>query len=252
MNWLRREVRLLTAAFSFFTRVRLNGAASVTPDELRAAARYFPVIGWFVGGLGAAVWWLAQRVWPSDVAVVLSIGATVLVTGAMHEDAFTDVCDGFGGAHERSRVLAIMHDSRVGAFGVIGIVLLLGLKALALAHVPTTWMIATLVAGHTVSRWAALTIMTTEVYVREEPDAKARPMAAPFQGGALLFATVAGIAPLFLLPPRFAVAMIGLVAARWLLGRWFRQRLGGYTGDCLGATQQLSEVVFYLSVLALA
>lgn len=251
MKALQRELRLAGAAISFLTRLPVPRAAAVTRGELQSAVRYFPLVGVLVGALGAAVWWLARRVFPGDVAVVLSMAATILATGAFHEDGFTDVCDGFGGGCDRTRILAIMKDSRVGAFGVIGIVLLLGLKALVLMHVPGRLMIVTLIAGHAASRWAAVTLLATQRYARDETG-KAAAVDAPPGAGALACATALGAGPAFLLPARCRWAIAAVLGVRWVLGRWFHRRIGGYTGDCLGALQQVAEVGFYLAVLATA
>jgi adenosylcobinamide-GDP ribazoletransferase len=148
-------------------------------------------------------------------------------------------------------VVTIMKDSRVGAFGAMGIALLLGLKAVTLARVPAGLMVATLVAGHAASRWAAATLLFTHKYVREEADAKAKPMATQLSVGALGVATLFGLAPLALLPVRIWGSLGTVIVARWWLGRWFYRRIGGYTGDCLGAAQQVCEVAFYLTVVAL-
>lgn len=251
MSLLRREWRVFCTAVMFFTRLPVPAWPDYDQEWLQAAPRYFPLVGVLVGGIGAGVWWLAAQILPGEIAVLLSMIATLVVTGAFHEDGFADVCDGFGGGWTRPQVLAIMKDSRVGAFGAIGIALMLGLKAVTLARVPAGLMVATLVAGHAASRWASATLMATLAYVRDEDDAKARPMATPLGAGSLAVATLFGLAPLLLLPVRtwWALGPVGL--ARWWLGRWFLRRIGGYTGDCLGAAQQVAEVVFYLAVVAL-
>lgn len=251
MNFLQRELRVLGTAVMFFTRVPLPAWREHRPEWLQAAPRYFPLIGAGVGGFGAGVWWLASFALPPEIAVTISMISTVLLTGAFHEDGFADVCDGFGGGWTKPHVLAIMRDSRVGAFGAIGVALLLGLKAVALARVPVCLMIGTLVAGHAVSRWAAVTLMATEDYVREENDAKAKPVAGRPGLGSLALATLFGLTPLLFVPAGTWWAVGAVLLTRGGLGWWFRYRIGGYTGDCLGATQQVGEVVFYLAVVAL-
>lgn len=251
MNLLRRELAVFWTAVGFFTRVPVPAWVGYRPEWLQATPRYFPLVGAFVGGFGAAVWWAAARVLPGPIAVMLSLVATILLTGAFHEDGFADVCDGFGGGWGKSQVLAIMKDSRVGAFGAIGVALMLGLKAVTLMHVPPSLMIATLLAGHAVSRWAVATILFTHAYVREDADAKAKPLATQLGVGALVVATVIGVAPMLALPGRCGWALLVVVSVRWGMARWFTHRIGGYTGDCLGAVQQVGEVAFYLTVVAL-
>ncbi len=250
MSVWQREVRALRAAVMFFTRLPIPPAANWEPGDLQRAAAYFPLVGWLVGGVAALVWWLGAHIWPPVVASGVSLAATLLLTGAFHEDGWADVCDGFGGGTSRERVLEIMRDSRVGAFGAIGIVMMLGLKWQSVAALPGTWVPAVLIAGHAVSRVAAVSLMATLPYVREE-SVKAKPMATSLARGRLFFAVITGAAALLLLPMQMWWAGLAVVAARAVLARWFKRRIGGYTGDCLGAAQQVGEVVFYLTTLAL-
>lgn len=252
MNLIRREFAALRAAVMFFTRLPVPTSGKYDPADLHRAAAWFPLVGWLVGAVGAAVWWLSMQVWPPAVASGLSLVATLLLTGAFHEDGFADVCDGFGGGYTKERVLEIMRDSRVGAFGAIGVVVMLGLKWQAVAALPLVGFtaVAVIFAGHTVSRTATVSLMAVLPYVREEMG-KAKPLATELSGGRLVVALACGLAPLALLPLRTGWAVIGVFAVWLVMGMWFRRRLGGYTGDCLGATQQVTEVVFYLGVLAL-
>lgn len=251
MNFLRTELHALAAAIRFFTRLPVPAALGADREDLQRSAAYFPLVGWVVGGVAAAVWLLAASVWPPLVASGLSLGATLLLTGAFHEDGFADVCDGFGGGYTKERVLEIMRDSRVGAFGAIGVMVMLGLKWHTVAALPATLTPLLLVAGHAVSRGASATLMTTLDYVREEAG-KAKPLATRLAGGRLACAVVTALAPLALLPGAAWAAMGAVVVGRTVLARWFRHRIGGYTGDCLGAAQQVTEVVFYLGVIACA
>jgi adenosylcobinamide-GDP ribazoletransferase len=250
MKLLRRELAEVRAAVMFFTRVPVKSAARHDPADLQRAAAWFPLVGWLVGAVAAGVWWAAAQVWPPAVASGLSLAATLLLTGAFHEDGFADVCDGFGGGYTKDRVLEIMRDSRVGAFGAIGVVMILGLKWQTVASLPVTLGAGVLLAGHALSRAAAVSLMAVLPYVREEAG-KAKPLATELGGGRLVVALVCGLAPLGLLPGRCAWAVVVVAGAWWVLARWFRRRIGGYTGDCLGASQQVCEVGFYLAVTAL-
>lgn len=251
MNFYRRELHALAAAAMFFTRVPVPVGWGATRDDLQRAAAYFPLVGWLVGAVAAGVWWLAAQVWPTGIASGLSLAATLLLTGAFHEDGWADVCDGFGGGYTKERVLEIMRDSRVGAFGAIGVVVMLGLKWQAVAAVPGGIAIAVLVAAHVLSRATAVSLMATLSYVREDA-AKAKPLATELSGGRLVFALATGAATLALLPLRAWWVLLVLIVVRAVLARWFARRIGGYTGDCLGAAQQVSELAVYLTVLALA
>ena len=249
MNFVRTELEALRAAVMFFTRIPLPSARPWDPESLQRAAAYFPLVGWIVGGVAAGTWWLAMLAWPPLIASGVSLAATLLLTGAFHEDGFADTCDGFGGGTTRARVLEIMRDSRVGAFGAIGITMLLVGKWHTVAALPEALAPWALLAGHAVSRGAAGTIMTTLAYT--QPDGKAKPLATRLRGGRLVGSLVFALAPLALLPPPYWWSIAAVIAARIVLARWFVRRIGGYTGDCLGATQQVCELVFLLTVLAL-
>jgi adenosylcobinamide-GDP ribazoletransferase len=258
------ETRLFFTAWTFFTRVPLPAALAAwvgySEDLMNRAARYFPLVGLWVGLVAAAVFTFAMWLFTPLVAVALSMVATVLMTGAFHEDGFADVCDGFGGAGERERVLAIMKDSRVGAFGAIGIALMLLTKFAALLSLAESidielcaWI---LLLGHTLSRAAPVALIRWLDYVRAEPDAKAKPMAQAVSIPGLMIALFWGVAPLAGVVCEYengwplVAGVIPVALATLTLGLWFRRRIGGYTGDCLGATQQVAEAVFYLYAVA--
>ncbi len=244
-----REVRALWLAAVFFTRLPLPCMNDLVPEDERRAAAYWPLLGACIGAVIAGVWWLAARIWPEGVSAGLALAAGLLLTGALHEDGFADVCDGLGGGRTRERALEIMRDSRVGAFGAVGIVMLLTLKWQALAALPAAVLPGTLIAAHALSR-AILVPMTLALpYARTDNRVAQRMAARP---DARLAGTAGlALAPLLLLPPAAWPGCLAAAAAVWLACfLWFRRRLGGYTGDCLGATQQLCEAAVLLASLA--
>jgi adenosylcobinamide-GDP ribazoletransferase len=247
---LAAEFRALWSAVMFFTRIPLPSLPNWTPEDLRRASTYFPLVGWLVGGVAAGSWWVASRWWAPGIASGISLATTLLLTGAFHEDGWADVCDGFGGGSTKERVLEIMRDSRVGAFGAIGIMVMLLLKWLAVASLALPLGIGIIICAHAISRGAAISLLATLPYVREE-EGKAKPLATRLGGGRLILVFVFSLLPLSLLPLRLWWALAAVAATRLALGRWFVYRIGGYTGDCLGAAQQVTELVFYLTVLAL-
>ena len=249
MTLLTREARALWAAAMFFTRVRMPSLPPPTAEEQRRATAYWPLIGALVGAAIAGIWALAATRFPPGVAVGLALAAGLLLTGALHEDGFADVCDGFGGGATPARVLEIMRDSSVGAFGAIGIVMLLGLKWQVMTALPPALLPAAVIAAHTLSRGAAVMIMVALPYARTDAS-RARAMVG-HPGGRLFGVAAIALAPLPQLPLAGQLAALALVAGVWgICFRWLRRRLGGYTGDCLGAVQQLAEVAFLLAVLA--
>ena len=250
-----QQLRLFFIALQFFTRMPIPRWVGFEPSWLHQSSRYFPLVGCVVAAIAAAVYAAAALILPAPVAAVLSTAASIYITGAFHEDGFADTCDGFGGGLTPERVLEIMKDSRVGAYGAIGIACMLGLKCTTLAMLPPASAIAALFLAHPLSRLAATSLIWRMEYARAE--GKAKPMAQQMSGREFGIAALTALLPAALLAISGAVSltMIGasLLAAAlatiWF-ARLFQRRIGGYTGDCLGAVQQLAEVAIYLTILA--
>jgi adenosylcobinamide-GDP ribazoletransferase len=250
---LRYQLELFFTALGFFTRIPVPGWVPWSPERLNHAARYFPLVGWVVGLAGAAVYLAAASLLPASLAVVLSMAATIRLTGAFHEDGWADACDGLGGGWDKAQVLTIMKDSRIGAYGTIGLVLMLLAKAVALVELASRarwWAVVALLVAHPLSRLASTSLIHQLEYVRDDESAKSKPLARQLSAGELAIAATSGLAPLLLLPPLAAAgALIGAIVATLYASRLFRRRLGGYTGDCLGAAQQGAELAIYLGIL---
>ncbi|WP_333873123.1 adenosylcobinamide-GDP ribazoletransferase [Methylobacter sp.] len=259
------HLKLFLLALSFYT--RLPGMAEVSQavgnrcdhlphpqaldfKQLPYAAVYLPLIGWLVGGVAALSFYLADLVWPQTTAVILALIAGILMTGALHEDGFADVCDGFGGGMNKQRILEIMKDSHTGVYGFLGLLLLLLLKISVLSAIPAAAVPLILMAGHSISRLSPLLLMQRYEYARGN-DSKASGAVYKPNLRELAFAAAAALLPLALLPTLSVLAIIPVLLATLVLGHYFYRRIDGYTGDCLGASQQVAETVFYLSVSAL-
>ena len=235
---------LFLTAVQFLTRCPVPGWVGHSPAQLNAAVRYFPLVGVGVGGLGAAVFALAGLGLPALPSALLSLGATVLATGAFHEDGLADMCDGLFGGWTREDALRIMKDSRIGSFGAAGLFVVLALKAAA------TMTPGAIIAAHALSRLCAVGVIAALPYVREsEQGAKAKPVASGVGAMEVMVAGLCGVVPLVLLGWRAVVAALVAGAVTLAMARWFRRRLGGYTGDCLGGTQQVTEVAVLLVAL---
>ena len=255
-----RELRLLFTAVQFFTRIPVPAWVGHSAQQLDQAARYLPLVGMLVGGLAAAVLYLAALVLPLSLSVGLSIAAGILITGAFHEDGLSDFADGIGGGHSKEKALAIMKDSRVGAYGVIALVLVLLLKYQALAALcgahSLLYVSAALIAAHSVSRLMAASLMLTQRYIRDDDSARAKPAAQQIGPASFAVALLTGCAALAMLyaagahPSALLFAIIAALLMRAYLAWRLQKRLGGYTGDCLGAVQQLTELAFYMGLLA--
>jgi adenosylcobinamide-GDP ribazoletransferase len=251
---IKKEIRVFLTALMFFTRIPMPKNLGVT--DLNKSSRYFPLVGIIVGLIGALTFYgaffLFKDFW---IASFLSLGATLLVTGAFHEDGLADVADGFGGGWTKERILEIMKDSRVGAYGVIALIVVLGLKVSLVTKLTNALILY--VAAHSVSRVMPVFFLRFMHYSREDDQSKIKPLATQISWWGLFIAMVTGLLPLVIavLVFHFNVYLfLSLIPCGLLtlyLGWYFKKWIGGYTGDCLGATQQLNEVVFYLSVLAL-
>lgn len=259
-NW-RHERELFFTALAFLTRIPIPASTPYSPEHMNASARYFPIIGIIIGGIGALAYFLAAQIWPSTIAIALSMIATILLTGSFHEDGLADSCDAFGGGWRKEQVLSIMKDSRIGTYAAVGLIAILGSKFLALHALATqpaadalrqsASIVAALIVGHSWSRLLAISYLYDHDYVRFDDSSKIKPMATQLSRNNLLIAALSA-APLVLLIPLSSTLLIviALLGWRWWFGRYMRRRIGGYTGDCLGCAQQIAEVVIYLALCA--
>ena len=248
---MKKQVEIFFTALMFYTRIPCPKWVTHDPEYLNKATRYFPLIGWLVGGICAIMYMSTEYFLNAQIAILLSMIAGVLATGAFHEDGFADVCDAFGGGWTKQKILDIMKDSRVGAYGVIGMIMILLLKFTSLSTIPFSQMWMVLLAAHSFSRLCAVFIVSTSKYVRENDDAKAKPLAKSITAKEILPAVLFGLAPLLLFQRiDILYALIFPLLGTFFLRRYFHKWIGGYTGDCLGATQQVTEVLFYLNLIA--
>jgi adenosylcobinamide-GDP ribazoletransferase len=255
MPFVVHQLRLFFIALQFFTRLPIPRWVGFDPAWLQHASRYFPLVGSVVAAVTALVYLAAAHLWPTPVAVLLSTAAGIYLTGAFHEDGFADMCDGFGGGMTRERVMEIMKDSRIGTYGAVGAGLLLALKCVLLSMMVPEAAIGALLLAHPLSRLAAVSLIWRLDYARDE--GKSKPMAQHMSGAEFAIAAgCAAIPALYLAvlgtfsPTTLAVCVLAAALAAIWLGAKFVRRIGGYTGDCLGAVQQVGEVVIYLCLLA--
>ncbi|WP_435949156.1 adenosylcobinamide-GDP ribazoletransferase [Psychrobacter sp. DM8] len=261
-QFIKHEWILLLVAIQFLTRLPVPSFKNYNPQWLHQSSRHFPAVGLLVGLLCAGVFWLASVLFTPLVAAVLSTVFGIKLTGAFHEDGLADSCDGLGGGLTRERTLTIMKDSRLGTYGVLGLVSALLLKISLLATMPLSVAIVALIIGHTASRLLCISLLALLPYGGEIEHAKAKPMAqqlTPLQG---LFSSgwllVAGVLVMVIFPNaiqqisigQWLLALVLALVATEYMRRLLRRRLNGYTGDGLGATQQLSEVAIYAGLAA--
>lgn len=247
IKYIRYQWQLFLTAVQFFTRIPVN-VDQFDASKLNLSTRYFPLIGILIGSLSALVFVVSDFFFPLSLAVLVSMAAGILLTGAFHEDGLADMADGFGGGWGKQQVLTIMVDSRLGSYGAIALVLVLTIKYQALVTLSKSYIPVSLVAGHAISRLNAVWVMRRLSYVKE--SGKAKPLATKLTQSNLIIATVFGLVPLFFMPVYLWPAVIPMILVWHFLIRLMQRKIGGYTGDCLGAMQQLSEIAFYLGLIA--
>jgi len=275
---MKREWKVFLTAVQFLTRIRVPDSIHHEPSLMQQAPRYFPLVGWIVGGLSALFFLLFTRYVSFEIGILAAMVTGVLVTGAFHEDGFADVCDGFGGGWTKEKILLIMKDSRVGAFGAMGLVFMLGAKFLLLRELPGfvlapgeiaapgrlipsgqasqlifynyRYFILALIAAHGVSRLMAVLVLQAGTYAGAAEGSKSISMTGgKLSIGALVVAIAFALAPFAFLPWPFLITVLPALYTTSALYRYFKKWIGGYTGDCLGAIQQVSEIVIYLGFI---
>lgn len=246
----------MCTAATFLTRLPwVARGASGDPTELAASTRYFPLIGALIGAIGAGVLWLATLALPADLAALLALAAMILATGAFHEDGWADAFDGLFGGWTPAKRLQIMRDSRIGVYGASALCLLLLVKWQALAHLPAASAAAVLIPACAWARWSALPLARCLPYARD--DGPNKPVAEGIGRRELVIASIiagATLLPLLLTPQGWTLVLAALSASIIVLrasAALYRRRIGGLTGDCLGATNQAIEVCWLLLAVAL-
>jgi adenosylcobinamide-GDP ribazoletransferase len=248
------ELRLILIAVQFLTRIPVPPSVGFAPEWLNQSARHFPAVGLGVGLVAAGVLWATSLLWPLPVAAGLSMVVTLVLTGGFHEDGLADTFDALGGSVSRARALEIMKDSRIGSYGALALLMVLGLKAAALSVMPVALSLAALLLGHTASRAAAVVLMGALPYAGDAQHAKAKPLAQQVSARSVVtalawLAVVCG-ALAWVWPAQqrqLGLSLLCLAIGTGCMGRWVHHRLGGYTGDTLGATQQITELLVFLS-----
>ena len=257
---MQKQWKYFLLALGFFTRIPVPSFADFQESDLNHSAKYFPLIGIIVGLVGAGSYAISAQFLPQNIAVLISMVATIYLTGAFHEDGLADSADGLGGGWTREQILTIMQDSRLGTYGAVALFLALLAKFQLLSSLDSYFVPFALIAGHALSRLSAVYVMATLNYTK--PEGKAKPLATQISLVDLAVASVFGLLPFF--------AMIGLLVANnhafaitikfvlmtlipvLLSWFWWRHKiykwLGGYTGDTLGAMQQIVELAFYFGL----
>jgi adenosylcobinamide-GDP ribazoletransferase len=238
-------------ALQFLTSIPISLKREFSPAQLGRATAWFPLVGLVIGIILAVLSWLMGFILPASAANVLVIVALVVVTGAMHLDGFADTCDGIAGHKPVEERWRVMHDSRTGAFGVVGVALLLLVKYVALNNIPSNLMLPTLLFMPTISRWAMVYAIFAFRYARPEGLGKAYKEATRWpQFTIAIMITLAIAAALF---PLFSFSGLILIFGIWIIttlfALYFKHKFAGLTGDTYGAINEIAETMALIFVI---
>lgn len=263
---MKKELMVFFNAVMFLTRIRVPAFVQHQPEFLQQTPRYYPVTGMIVGTLATLSFLVVNRYISPDLAIVAYMVTSILTTGAFHEDGFADVCDAFGGGWTKEKILTIMKDSRLGTFGVTGLIAVLCTKFLLIRSLPLfspetvaaggnpikgyLFITGVFLGAHGISRLMPLLTLQRFEYVADPDQSKSKPMANRRPGWTNLLIGLLTIIPVFYLTGwLFAWVLLPMVWATFEMSRYFKKWIGGYTGDCLGSIQQITEIIFYLGIL---
>lgn len=271
LNW-RKELDLFFTALMFLTRLPIPKWVAFEESYLNESSRYFPLVGLVVGGIAAIVYVLMSIVLGPLLAIILSMTLTIWMTGAFHEDGLADMCDGFGGGWEKDQILHIMKDSRLGTYGAVGLFLNIAIKFMALLTLAllsvdssisvagtsslssgdfSSLVVVALLVAHPLSRFFSITFIRNLDYVQDIDKSKVKPLASNLSDHGLLFAGASIVVVLLLLNWVTVLCLLSVLLVMYkAFSRYLVEKIGGYTGDCLGAAQQLSEVMIYIVLCA--
>ena len=235
-------------AVQFMTRLPVPRGIPYAPDALAKSAVFFPAIGLLVGAGGAVLYSLLSPYASRDVVVVLILVYLVTVTGGLHEDALGDAADGLGGGWDKGQVLAIMRDSRIGSFGTIAITLGLLARFVFLTNLAPGRFIGFFIAGQVLGRWTALPLAFFLPSARDNEAGQGQLVAGKITAVSFGAGTILALAIVtFILKSAAVWATLAAVIIAAVSGLYYWRRVGGITGDCLGATNQLAEIAIYLA-----
>ncbi len=238
-------------ALKFLTIIPLPKQPEVSSEELGRSIGYFPLVGIIIGLILVGLNWLLSLLLPPAVVNALLITGLVVISGALHLDGFVDTCDGIAGHKTPEERWQVMHDSRAGAFGIVGVVLLLLVKYISLNNIPEPLMMVTLLLMPVLSRWAMVYAVSAYPYARPTGLGKVFKQGASWPR--LVLATLIALAVAISLT---RLAGLAIMLAIWVIiivmAAYLKRKFSGLTGDTYGAINELAEVGVLIFVLLLA
>lgn len=269
--FLTYQIQLFLLALGFFSRIPIGKHVPYSSERMNKSGRYFALVGLLLGAICGLLFIGLQLVVNNDVAIFLTMAFSLLLTGAFHEDGLTDMADGIGGGMTIDRRLTIMKDSRIGTYGASALIMSLLGKYLLLSQLfegfskgeltpllasessaPLTTFFMIWILAYTLSRAVASSFIFNTPYVTDSQNSKSKPLAEKQSTAELVFIIVCALLPCLLI--KLSIVCTLIICAlifRGLFKRWLLARIGGFTGDCLGASQQLMELLIYLVLLIL-
>ena len=248
------QCQLFLLALSFFSRIPVLSWTIYSEERMNHAGRYFGLVGVVLGLICACLCLVLTEILPTTVAIILTMIASLMLTGAFHEDGLADMADGIGGGMDIESRLRIMKDSRIGTYGTAALVVILLSKWTLLTQLSMlmdlfpVWLL-----GYSLSRSFAASLIYDMNYVTDVSRSKSKPLAKEQTQSELFILFSTGASPLILFPMLQSLAIvITLACTRLLIKKWLKHRIGGFTGDCLGGTQQIMENLIYIVILAFA
>lgn len=247
---IKKEINLLRLAFQFYSRIPM-GKTEYSEENLTKAFRYFPLVGAVVGFAGGLTIYAASFIFPISVSTILGLIVMILTTGGLHEDGVADFFDGFGGGHSKERILEIMKDSYMGAYGAISLIILFLLKFTLYTSIDPFEIVAVIVAAHTSSRFMSIVMINTSTYARKE-NSKSMHTSRRNDWQTIAVALIFAIIPFIFLRWQIDLAAVGgYIIIYWGVKSYIGRKIGGFTGDVLGALQQFCEIAFYIAYVGL-
>lgn len=255
-QWGIFQCQIFLNTLKFYTRISVPTWVNIDEKIGRKVNIFLPAIGWLVGGISVAVFYISARAFNPEIAILLSIVAGALTTGMLHENGFAHTCDGLGEGKSKENRIEIMKDTKLGTFGTMGLILLLSIKFFSLEILDNQTLIWTIFIAHSLSRFVALSFNFTLDYIAEDAP-KNYVINSKIHQNDLLTAYIFAIFPLFLyaiITKNFFLFLVfpPLILLHLCFGYYFKKKFGGYTNECFGTTQQISELIIYLVIVAIS
>ncbi|NLL27905.1 MAG: adenosylcobinamide-GDP ribazoletransferase [Bacteroidales bacterium] len=258
---MKRQIEFFFAALMFYTRIPCPKKIDCSKVDLNQALRYFPLVGIIVGAISFLIYWGAAFLFGNAIAVVASLMAGILTTGAFHEDGFADTFDGFGGGWTKEKILEIMKDSRIGTYGTVALILLFAFKILSLYILLLQlenegWSMVFLffILYHSLARLTSGNIVFISQYARDDLTSKVKPVEKYATRTEIIISYLFGLTSLTIfaiINPIVCIVLLPLFLLVVKGNRYFKKWIDGYTGDCLGCIEQLAEVIIMLTFVAI-